>query len=301
MKLFDPQGLPKDGPVGPAGAVGTPGTQGPAIYLAAEDGEDGWHAIPGQPGVAGATGSAGPAGPAIFFLAEDGQDGEPGPPGAVGPAGTGGATGVNITPDTHPSSPTVWDDEFEFGSSIDTTGARFAGANAWVLINNGGATPVTSLVQLGGLANISVNGSSNSGIFFSQAVPATPWEFTWKFFAAAGFAIYNSSTYKGYYWGWNGTNLQLQSETRNASNNTYSFNATTATQTWSGIVPVYMKVKNDGTNLIFSYSAGGLQYTVLATVALSAWVGSVTHIAIIGNGGVNIVSAHQMDWFRRTA
>lgn len=279
------------GPPGLNGVIGAVGPQGPPVIFTLDEPEEALNAVPGSVGPQGLTGAVGPTGPAIFLLGDDGEEGSLGPPGPIGPAGSGGATGVNITPDTHPTSPTAWDDEFETGSVINS--------GLWTLINNGGATSVTTAVGGGGLQSIVTNGSSNSGIFFYQAVPSTPWEFTWKSYYG-NFSIYNNSTYKGYYWGRNAGNLQLQSETRNPTNNTYSFNSTTATAGWSSIVAVYLKVKNDGTNLTFSYSAGGLYFTVLSTQALSSWVGSVTNIAIIGDGGTNTVSPCQMDWFRRT-
>lgn len=44
---------------------------------------------------------------------------------------SGGGGGSNLTPDSHPGTATAWDDEFELGSALDTTGARATGANAW--------------------------------------------------------------------------------------------------------------------------------------------------------------------------
>lgn len=57
---------------------------------------------------------------------------------ATGGGGGGGSS--NVTPDTHPSTPTASDDEFEYGTAIDTTGARFSGATGWTVITTSGAT-----------------------------------------------------------------------------------------------------------------------------------------------------------------
>lgn len=55
----------------------------------------------------------------------------------VNAGGGGGSGGGNITPDTHPVIPSAWDDEFEYGTAIDTAGARRAGAQAWQTLNLG--------------------------------------------------------------------------------------------------------------------------------------------------------------------
>lgn len=68
---LDDSGGGGDGDPGPPGLAGPPGINGvaggtgppgPAIYLAAEDGEDGWHAIPGNAGPQGIQGTQGPQG-----------------------------------------------------------------------------------------------------------------------------------------------------------------------------------------------------------------------------------------------
>jgi len=98
MRLFDANGIPKDGSPGPAGAngvAGADGPMGPAAFMAAQDGEDGWHAVPGERGPAGAAGAAGARGsdgPIIWLPGEDGEDGMMGP---QGPAGASTVTTVD--------------------------------------------------------------------------------------------------------------------------------------------------------------------------------------------------------------
>lgn len=91
----------------------------------------------------------------------------------------GGSSGGNITPDTHPTLPTAWDDEFEYGSGVDTTGARRSGANAWNLHHVGtGATPPAPLVSQG-YAGVTLSGSSTVTMF--QSVPGSgDWGFVAK-------------------------------------------------------------------------------------------------------------------------
>ena len=89
----DGGGVSAPGAAGAPGinGVGAPGPAGPAIYLNAEDGEDGMWAIPGKAGTNGTNGvgSPGPAGAPVWPMVEDGEDGMWGPPGAAGAAGTG--------------------------------------------------------------------------------------------------------------------------------------------------------------------------------------------------------------------
>ena len=97
------------GAPGLQGVTGAQGIAGPAIWLLANDGEDGDVGMPGRQGadgVAGApgtTGAQGPMGPAVFLDAEMPDDPLffPGPQGPQGPAGGGGgsftATRVSVT------------------------------------------------------------------------------------------------------------------------------------------------------------------------------------------------------------
>ncbi|MGH8258784.1 MAG: hypothetical protein ACREUG_03740, partial [Steroidobacteraceae bacterium] len=164
----------------PAGGIGPPGMDG-------EPGEDGaWMpGPPGRDGAAGAKGDPGPAGPsggpvgpmgAPGFDGEPGEDGMWGAPGVPGSGGSGAA--ANITPDTHPSSPTVWDDEFEFGSTLDTTGARRSGANPWTIVN----TPGSSSQSIAdGALNVLLKTSAVGSFLATQPAPSSgAWAFELK-------------------------------------------------------------------------------------------------------------------------
>lgn len=105
----------------PPGGGGGTGTPGPAIYLAADPGEDGDPGPPGpqgNPGTTGPTGPTGPSGsagvagspgPALFFLADSGDDGDTGPPGSSGPQGPQGPTGsTGSTGASGPAGPALF-------------------------------------------------------------------------------------------------------------------------------------------------------------------------------------------------
>jgi hypothetical protein len=200
----------------------------------------------------------------------------------------------NVTPDFHPSTPTSWDDEFEYGTAIDTTGARFSGAQAWTGYT---ANTISSVVAQGALQKVTQGTGTSAGAGYAYPVPAGTWTFVWKGLRPA-FEVFNLSTWKGYYFGTTGTgnNFVLQHETRNWATGSYSFGASDATFT-SNNTPVYFMLQYDGTNLIFSWSPSGYtnDFTTLLTVAASTWVGTPDHI------GFGTSPAVCVDWIRRTA
>jgi hypothetical protein len=215
---------------------------------------------------------------------------------------TGNAiTNPNITPDTHPNSPTIYDDEFEFGLVLDTTGARSPGAQAWVV--QAAASVIASVVTTqsqGAFQTLTYTGSVTPGIGVSQAVPGGTWEFTTKLRTSA-LVFYNSSTWKNIYFGYAGSanNYLAQTETRNWAAGTYSFNGSLGSFT-SGYTgaPIYLKAKYDGTNLILSYSMTGLvsDFTQLLSTTVASWISTITNVGL-----ANSNSCMGLDWFRRTA
>lgn len=64
--------------------------------------------------------------------------------------GGGGGCGVVLA--------TIYDDNFDCGSSIDTAGIRFSGARAWSYFNAGGAGVASSFSQSGGLLQVNSGG-----------------------------------------------------------------------------------------------------------------------------------------------
>lgn len=97
--------------------------------------------------------------------------------------------------------PTPYDDEFDCGTSIDTTGGRFSGANAWTLLNQRGGSAPQSGGQLSltcaTSANthdpiIAVQSLSGDGVFQSTGTVALGG----PNFAGLGIALRESSTGK---------------------------------------------------------------------------------------------------------
>lgn len=218
----------------------------------------------------------------------------------------------NITPDLHPLIPTGVglgpNDEFETGATIDLTGARYSGATAWSWVNQSTATAAIS-----GDGSLIMSGTSaGANNIIVQPVPVTPYTYSCKVSINAtsvgggtgiALTVYNSTSTKLYVLL---VDSQVNTQTRMellAFNSPTSFNGTIAVNTLITSAPwQYLRVMNDGTNLIFSSSPTGNagSYQLLVTVSLSTFISSVTHIGLSFNN--NIAAAVAMiDWFRRTA
>jgi len=215
-----------------------------------------------------------------------------------GGGGGGGASGVNITPDTHPSTPTPYDDEFEVGSTIDTTGARFSGANPWTLYNNSGVWNV-SMGWLQGSAG-------NAGAVAIQTLPAGPWTFAAKLNTPQGgnqfgLTLGNRTTGKAYtvfVYGSGAAYIQLGNLTAGW---VYSFNANLVSGgAPANAGPYYVQLVYNGTTLTVNYSTTALPDTwvALATRNVASDLGAAAlEIGI----GLNGYAPSACDWFRRTA
>lgn len=223
----------------------------------------------------------------------------------------------NLTPDSHALLPTGVgvgpNDEFEFGSSLDTAGARYASATAWAWLNQGS---VTSSIGAGAIAFTGMtDGLVHAAI---QPVPATPYAYTAKIAGAAsaagtgtapGIIVYNSGTSRLYQMGFNTSG---SAPVMYAFNSPISFNGTvgiaaapvgyTNTTSVDAANWSYVRVTNNGTSIIYSISKTGLPGTffILATVALATFIAAVTHVGVVFNNNVAAAST-LYDWFRRTA
>lgn len=217
----------------------------------------------------------------------------------------------NIGPDTHPTSPTAWDDEFEFGTGPDTSGARRSGANAWSL-----GTPTSGSVFSVAQGHLIPVGTVNPS-YLSQAVPgSTPYEFTAKIVGPLDLAavstpigLWNSANGKAVFAYFTATGSvtaakQTIDQTTFITSGFSSLLATSIAAIISGDDPYYLKIKNDGTNIKFYISRNGVPGTFwnFYSETISSNIGAATHVFI--QGQISAVSGEQgsaIDWFRRTA
>ena len=300
-----------DGPPGRDGSPGATGAQGPpgpAIFLAGGDGEDGADGPPGPagaPGAAGAAGAPGSQGYILLFEGEQGEDGVPGPPGAAGSGGGTANNQYNVTPDTHPAVANAADDEFEIGTTLDTTGSRRAGATPWSWYNQG-----TSVANVGsGALQLAAQAGGNFHAVL-QTAPSAPFTYVAKVqigvsatsnTALGGFFLYNTGSTKIIAAGFDmhSGNLQVYHFTGSAYDAS-PYNALPLG--FTAFQYVYLQVVNDGTNLKFSVSHSGVpgSFIQFYTETLASFIAAVSEIGLFGN--FNATSPQlTCDWFRRIA
>lgn len=183
-------------------------------------------------------------------------------------------------------------------------------ASKWSWVNKG--TSTISIARSLGILSVPSAGASDAmrGIF--ETVPATPWEFTTgpcSMTAPGGgatsiFGLFARSSGGGQM---SGVGLQV-----NSSNTpqlvVVNFASSSAFSSYPvqlpNVIPmagVYLRVKDDGTNLIFSYSLNGVVFRTVYTVGRAAFLtGGPNQIglALAAYNG-DVIGA--TDWLRRTA
>jgi hypothetical protein len=230
--------------------------------------------------------------------------------------GSSGTVLANITPDTHPAIATANDDEFEAGSSIDTTGARASGATAWTWLNQLAASTVVT---------------SGSLVFTTDASSASAPNINAVIQPVAGSTFTYNAKYSGVAVGSGASGLLFRNSANShllifglvTSGSTpvlFVARCTSATtsstvELSTGTIPnlpnkastiyVYLQIRYDGTNLLYSISPTGVPgtyvqvYTETAAVFLSA---APTHVGIFGESlSIGTPGIFTMDWFRKTA
>lgn len=223
-------------------------------------------------------------------------------------SGTGGGGSspawVTNSPDTPPASPTTWDDDFTSAATLPGGGSA-----KWAWDNQGGASVAIS--SFGKVAQLTAPAiASNSLRSLIQAVPgSTPWEFATKLsfthppnadFYLAGLVLIETATSKR-------STIFIGHDSVDRMEIMHWSNATTVSASGGQqAFPqklTYLKIKNDGTNLRYSFSHDGVTYfnyfTELITAAFTTAPNSVG-IAVDVNNGSNGVTA-DFHWFRRTA
>lgn len=217
--------------------------------------------------------------------------------------GGGGGSGP-LTPDTPPSTPTPFDDEFEFGTAVDTAGARRSGAHAWVQHAIGGATPPA---VDGGLVGAAYNPSGGGSIML-QTAPVGDCTFVAKV-KRKSIAI-NGAFNLGFLNSANGKFVSAQlytSPTLVAQRG--SFDATTWAYTFSsnqyigsdildGDQPIYIRIRLLGTTIYFGFNSSGhsSEWVEPYNEDVSTYLGGITDV-----GMFLLNSTGTCDWFRRTA
>lgn len=232
-------------------------------------------------------------------------------PNAIVTVSGGGGGSANITPDTHPATELPPNDEFEYGTTLDTTGARFAGATAWSWLNQGTATATVTEGSI-----ILVPDASNANLRCAvQPAPSTPWTFVAKLglqsFGAnhnGGLVLYNSSNGKLITWGNLDSGFASFLYSAFATYNSTLVAATTTPGGLNAIAPDgtlrYFGITYNGTTLTLSFSPSGIPGTfhTAYSAAISATLAAITHIGLFATSNASALQPNLVcDWFRRTA
>lgn len=209
------------------------------------------------------------------------------------PAGAQQPPDIGNGPDIIPASPTVYDDEFTAGS-LDAK---------WTQFNATGLT--TAFLKDRIILKNTSTGGVPSGIY--QVAPSPTWEFTAKCHIAClpaayelgGIAAIESATNKvgwvGFYIS-GGTLIALN--TARGNNSGVNTQITSFTASFNGAV--YLRIKYDGTNVIYSVSSDGVAWVQVTSEAKTAsFTTAPDRIALMV--APYVASAFSFDWFRRTA
>ena len=180
---------------------------------------------------------------------------------AAGGGGGGGGCGVVLA--------TPYDDNFDCGSAIDTTGARFTGANAWT--KNAG--PFVSESLVGGEWKVTTTSRGGGGwdpAVAYQTLPSGDWTFETYCHQQANRSIYEgiglyleeSSTGKAVVLtaGYNGGDII-------GVGNSGGYYSTTPIGSWTTQYIAYLRVSRVGANLSYVYSLNGTSWTTVLTHA----------------------------------
>ena len=145
------------------------------------------------------------------------------------------------------------------GGSLDTTGARFSGANAWAWVNQGTATATLNRDK----CELTVPASTGGWRMIVQDVPAsTPWLIrAWVGWPLAlvnstkkgAMVLYDSVGGKIESWGYGISPSGIIWAARWNSVSSFNSSRATVTQLLNYLVPVYFEIENDGTNYILRY------------------------------------------------
>lgn len=180
----------------------------------------------------------------------------------IAASGGGGGVGGVYTPDTAPVTPNTIDDEFNFSTVIDTTGARFTGASPWTVELSTGT--FSAGVNKGAL--VFVNASTSTGSYsVSQPISGSSWEVEIKLrtntpqtnFQLAGMFVGRGGTKQ--------MNWCIDSSSGNHLFAVHRWNSYTfassgfttlidADHQFYWVVGAYLRIKYDGTNVIFRLS-----------------------------------------------
>lgn len=197
--------------------------------------------------------------------------------------------------DLPPATANVLDDEFD-DVALD---------GKWTWVNQGGSTAVGSK---GSLQFAVPFIASNSARLLYQAAPATPWEFTAKValiaklntnYFFAGLMMMDAGSGKL-------ITITIGHDSANKLS-VFQWNSTTSVAAGpygEAYAPrsTYLRIADDGTNLIFSYSEDGITFFPVYTQARNSFfTAGADRVGLVVNANhASLGCTGSFDWFRRT-
>jgi hypothetical protein len=217
-------------------------------------------------------------------------------------SGGGGSSPFNVTAYTHTTTPgNVANDEFEYGTSIDTAGARFAGAIAWTGQN---LQSLGTLVTRGSMGWTGSGGGINNDAAYIQPItaPSSPYEYETVRGpdpSGAGFSglfLGVGATGAGYYLGYYAGTIYVITQTTYTGSGV----AVAASTGTNGSYSTYFyRAGYDGTNIYFESSYDGVQWDTFYTVAAGAFAIDSAGLFFGGSVAAGYNMAQHNDYFRR--
>lgn len=220
---------------------------------------------------------------------------------AAGGSSSSLPTWVTSHPRTPPATPNAWDDELD----------EMSLGSVWTWVNQGGAT--AQMIN-GGLLLTAALGNGFTLRSVSRPAPgAAPWEVTTfmdnvsakeNTSAFGGIGVRNASNGSilmlGVVLGATYWTLMLNPLTPNGS--TYVQGVARSQMNISASRGTYLRVKNDGTNLIFSASLDGYAWDEIGRDPIASNVGGAYQIVLGGySGSATLLGRFWFDFVRRTA
>lgn len=206
--------------------------------------------------------------------------------------------------DIPPATANALNDEFTDAATLPGGGSAI-----WTWSNQGTASIALGIGGRGAVLTVlSPGGVTNSLKAIEQTAPATPWEFTAKValnarsgtnYFTAGMFMRESGTGKCLTLTI-GHDISEKVQVSRWTNST-TYGAESFNQAWYRHI-TYMRIKDDGTNLIYSYSIDGLVYFPLFSEGRTAHMAAgPNRIGLCGNNAHASLNCYgSFHWFRRT-
>jgi hypothetical protein len=218
-----------------------------------------------------------------------------------------------ISPDTRPYLGTSYDDEFEFGTTLDVSGLRFSGANAWN-VYSGRSTTGNTTINNGCLivSNTSLTSANSFAAWIGMPISGSSWKFRMRCSVPLGFSSTNQSLgmfvgsgTKQVDWGHWSTGGAAKQFNGNHWNS-YVYSSQVGIVAYSDIYSQeyswhYLEVELASSTIYFRTSLTGAQnsFTTQYSESLASFLTTTPDAVGLYITGIASTTTLLIDWFRR--